>query len=264
MLVFVVPLKSKRLAGSWRRSEALLERTLRSICAQTSDAFRVIVVCHERPEIGFAHPHIRYVEVDFSVELTQPEPTADDSLTAMPDIERKRVDKGRKLLLGCTLAAEYGPDHVMIVDADDCVSNRLAEFASRSRSAAGWYIARGYSYQEGSSHVYLKRRDFHRECGTGNIVRYDLLQLPSAPEYNRGVPYYKLLLNHGLFATKISRLGEPLVALPFYGAIYTFNGENIFAMSRPARRGVLGVLKRLVNERPLTDAIRREFGLYAI
>lgn len=67
MLVFVIPIKSPKVATSWSGVCQLFERTLRSVCNQTSSDFRVVVVCNEIPQIEFNHSSVEYLKVDFPV-----------------------------------------------------------------------------------------------------------------------------------------------------------------------------------------------------
>ena len=119
MLVFVVPLKSEQVSKSWDKVSQLLERTLKSICNQTSSQFQVVVVCHEKPLVRFSHPAIEYVQMIYDI----------------PEHPNKIVkgltDKGRKVLRGIVEAKKYNPTHVMLVDADDCVSSKLASFVEK-------------------------------------------------------------------------------------------------------------------------------------
>jgi hypothetical protein len=144
MLVFIIPLKSKKVSDSWETACKLFERTLKSVCNQTSDDFRVIVVCHEKPEIDFKHPNVEYVKVDFD-------------LSKADKWEWKQVDKGRKLLKGVVYAGKFSPSHIMFVDADDCVSKHLAKFVNGNKECNGWFVNKGYKYKEGNNLIYLKR-----------------------------------------------------------------------------------------------------------
>jgi hypothetical protein len=54
MLAFVVPLKSRRVSKSWEYVSRLCERAVRSLCAQTSPNFKVVVVHHESPRSASA------------------------------------------------------------------------------------------------------------------------------------------------------------------------------------------------------------------
>ena len=51
MLCFITALKSKAVASDWIRVCELFESTLRSAYNQTDPDFRIIVVCHERPDL---------------------------------------------------------------------------------------------------------------------------------------------------------------------------------------------------------------------
>ena len=107
MLVFVTPLKSAGSSHSWERVARLVGRTVRSACAQACPDFRVIVACHEVPEIRFEDKRLEFLQVGF-------EPPGFDPL------KRKR-DKERKLLAGLRRSLAFRPSHVMPLDADDCI-----------------------------------------------------------------------------------------------------------------------------------------------
>ncbi len=65
MIVFITSLRHPANAHSYPRVLHLLEDTLRSVCNQTTDNFRVIVVCNEIPTLSFSHPNISFVAVPF-------------------------------------------------------------------------------------------------------------------------------------------------------------------------------------------------------
>ena len=76
MVVFVVPIKSSQISTNWKVFSLLVERTMKSICQQTSPNFKVIAVCHELPEFDFEHPALEFVQVDFS-------PPTDEAIRAV-------------------------------------------------------------------------------------------------------------------------------------------------------------------------------------
>ena len=269
MLVFIVPLKSAKISRSWSLSNRLFERCIRSICRQTSDTFRVVVVCNERPEIPFSHPHVHYIEVDFP----PPFPEADEEQTGgyeygySRDIARKNADKARKIHTGLEYAARYQPTHSMVVDADDCVSSRLADFVSRNPRSDGWFFKKGYLYPEGGRFLYFNVRNFYQICGSSVIIAYGLTQaLFSNPEF------YEHTFDE-------PPPGVALAPLPFPGAVYSMeNGDNIY-MSSETRQSINGTLlkrifsrnifalaRKVMKYRPafLTGSIRSEFGIYDI
>jgi hypothetical protein len=246
MLVFVIPLKSPQASKSWELVTKLFERTIKSICNQTSSDYRVIVVCHERPRVEFHHPYVRYIEVDF--------PPANE-----PDaFSRGHTDKGRKILKGLIHAQEFSPTHTMTVDADDCVSKYLAEFVSQNSNCDGWFINKGYKYQDGSDVIYVKRRNFYKICGSCNILRYDLNNLPNNPEYNRGYGYYRFYVDHEKVRETLAKNGNHLQQLPFPGAVYIVaTGENLYY-------GTTKLTFNIFNRKGLNQSIREEFNLYPL
>ncbi|WP_375474327.1 glycosyltransferase family 2 protein [uncultured Nostoc sp.] len=246
MLVFVIPLKSAKVSNSWERVTQLFERCIKSVCNQTSPNFHVIVVCHEKPKIEFTHPQITYITVDFS-HPNEPTPEA-----------KGDTDKGRKILKGLVYARQFSPTHTMTVDADDCVSEKLAKFVQQHPDSNGWFINKGYKYQEGSNYIYIKRSNFYKMCGTCNILRYDLNDLPETAEYNRGYGYYRYYIDHAKVRDILKSKGKSIKSLPFPGAVYILaTGENLFKNSTRLRFSIF-------NRKSLNQSLRDEFGLYKL
>ena len=244
MLVFIIPLKSAKVSNSWERVTQLFERCIKSVCNQTSPNFRVIVVCHEKPKIEFTHPHITYIIVDFS-------PPTETNPVAKGD-----TDKGRKILKGLIYARQFSPTHTMTVDADDCVSKKLAKFIQQHPDSNGWFINKGYKYQEGSNYIYIKRSKFYKMCGSCNIIRYDLNDLPETAEYNRGYGYYRYYIDHAKVRDILKNKAKAIKSLPFPGAVYILEtGENLFDNSKRLRFSIF-------NRKFLNPSVRDEFGLY--
>ncbi len=266
MLLFVVPVKSPKLSRDWPLACRLFERCVRSICAQTSGDFRVVVVCNQKPATSFEHPLIEYLEVDFPApETRRPDEVSttgyDYGLSA--EIARKNADKARKLRTGFDHGARYRPTHCMGVDADDCVSRRLAEFVRQHPQGQGWCFRKGFIYPEGKRFMYLNVKNFNQTCGSSLIVRYDLRSL--------------VLENPDFYAHCFER--PPLVPLPFPGAIYSIaNGDNIYMTADTASQiqgsiwsklfsaALPRLLKKLLKYRPalVSGRVRTEFGLYPV
>lgn len=253
MLVFIIPLKSQQVSKSWDRVSKLFERCIKSVCNQTSPNFRVIVVCHEKPQIEFSHPHITYIEVDF------PAPNS--------EYKNKRLDRKRKVIVGLNYARQLKPSHIMKVDADDCVSKYLAELVEQNPQSNGWFVNKGYLYQDGSKFVYFKRKDFYKWCGSCNIIAWKLLNVPESllPDTIELKKYY---WGHRKVVEKLAQQGTPIQPLPFAGAIYLVgHGDNTYPYSTNflSYKGVYFWLKQILfNFRLLTSSVRNEFGLYDI
>jgi len=216
MLVFIIPIKSPQISSSWELVSKLFERCVKSICNQTSTEFRVVVICNQRPETEFKHPHIIYIEVDFPV------PTWSDHT----DFTSRELDKSRKIFTALLYARQLNPSHIMFVDADDCVSKHLAEFVGHNLECSGWVIDKGYEYHDGSRFIYRKKNRFHLKCGTAHVIRFDLVNPPEnlTPDDIAWDYFY-----HQSIADTLDGRGVPLTYLPFEGAVYiTENKENIY------------------------------------
>lgn len=254
MLVFVIPVKSLQVSKSWNRLSKLFERCIKSVCNQTSPDFRVIVVCHEKPNTQFHHPHIQYIEVDF------PPPNLDSASFGQARGSGD-VDKAQKILTGLAYADKFQPSHIMVVDADDCVSKHLAEFINQNSQADGWYLQKGYIYEEGKNFIYLNLKNFNQSCGSSIIIKYSLYNLLFSER-----SYY----DHN---THVLQNGIQLKPLPFPGAIYSIkNEENQFMKREQTKQlkkkegSLLFFIRKAIKYRPiiLTKAIRNDFALYSI
>jgi hypothetical protein len=249
VLVFIVPLQSPRASSNWARVSALCERTLRSLCAQTSGDFRVYLVCNEAPATRFSHPALKIVEDDFPIPA--------------PNTAARMFDKYEKLKRGMIAARAHAPCHVMFADADDCVSRALAAWCAENPAHPGWYFLEGYIHTAGSHWLY-RRRDFDLLCGTAAIVYCAEADFPRRMTDAKS-DYFMIDRGHFEFRDPVRMLGRKLAPLPFPGAVYmTATGENDSGISLREWRGKKMLLKKLLNSRPLTRRLREEFGIYEI
>lgn len=270
MLAFVVPIKSPKVSKSWKNVEQLFERTAQSICNQTNSNFRVIVVCDEKPNIEFDHPNLQYMTLE-----GLPIPTTTDE---------KLWDRMNKFIVGIRLAKEMGCSHIMMADADDCVSKFLADFISKNERSYGYFLKRGYFYNHNSNVIKVMRKGFHQYCGTSHIVRSDLYdvsdetlsKIPARITSRSQIPkdIHDLYFSHRDVTKAVESKGGTLEPLPFFGAVYILgNNENMSSedvvniekrkrMSLKSR--LLRIKASLFDRRKLTPEIREEFGLYNI
>ncbi len=246
MLGFIIPLKSQRVARDWDLVTQLLERTLRSACAQTHPGFFVVVVCHEVPNLDFRHPQVELCPVGFD----PPGPVRTERIQ----------DKTRKLYEGLQRIRETDPSHVMALDSDDLVSKRLAAHVATHPAANGWYLRSGYIHSDGVPTVHLERRRFHQWCGSSHILKLANIELGAADKH-------RWLLRHRWIVARQRDLGTPLRPLPFPGAVYNVShGENFndYAPILWPRAPLRRLARRLLYHRPITTEMRDEFGLYSV
>ncbi len=263
MLVFIVPLKSSQVSNSWQQVCKLFERTLGSICQQTKQNFRVICVCHEKPEVNFSHPAVSYLQVDFPV------PYWNKKTFVRTENHYQCVDKGRKMWLGLAEAQKFNPSHIMFVDADDCISKQIVEFVQQQDSNHnGWYFGQGYEYEEGKDTIFLRQQKFNQKCGTSYIFKFDLV-FPQWVEFDAITRDYQ---RHQMFGKYLAERGTPLSPLAFPGSIYmTDNQENIWLQKsfftqsdRPVKEQVkfmAGNFYKRLKSQKLSEQIRQEFGI---
>jgi hypothetical protein len=267
MLVFIVPLKSKKTSKSWNLVCQLFERTLRSICNQTSSCFSVIVVCHEKPNIDFRSSQVTYICVDFESPCENIQGDTEENRVKVRD-----CDKNRKIFTGLLHAKKLNPSHIMIVDADDLVSNQLANFVSQNKNSYGWFLKSGYQYKTKSKFLLLRKNDFYLKSGTSYIIKSNLLDSDLYLDLDI---IDENFLHHQNIPNFMKKRGFPLVPLPFEGAIYmTETGENVWAQSsnfwkrkitiQSLLRFYGGKVSQFFKIKPLTKKIRDEFGMYEI
>jgi hypothetical protein len=249
MLVFIVPLKGRHASKNWTQVCALARRTLLSLLAQDHPDFRIFLVCDEVPNGFPAHSALKIIQEKFPT----PEPSNWGS----------RLDKWSKIRVGMAAARELAPCHIMMVDADDCVSKRLSGFSAERPNSPGWIFDDGWIHDEGSSLIFRKRHQFDEVCGSSSIVRTsrdDLSLLERAGGCGLGIGVWRS--GHHDVRRHSNERGTPLEVLPFPGAIYNLGtGENTSSFSLRKWRSRKVLLKKLLGYRLLTARLRNEFGL---
>lgn len=261
MLYFIIPLRDRSTTSDWPGVCRLLERTLASACGQLHEDCRAVVVCHSRPEGIRVPSRCEFLDVPFSPPAPDPRDDGERRLFLM------RTDKGRKLLHGLARARSEPGSYAMFLDADDLVSNRLAGFVAEQAGANGWYIDRGYRMDERLPYAVFWRRRFYEECGSSYLIRSDLAPFPERLDDALDFTDYfvRRYVVHAYVRSDLEKRGTPLVALPFPGAIYTFNDRNMFATSHRAPDPWWRTMARwALKSRWITPSLRQEFGIVPV
>lgn len=251
---FIICLHHPDSCSSYESTSVLLKNTLRSVCNQDTADFRVTVVCNALPEPRLDDRTIDYVLVDFPPpETVEPEKGG---------IEFIRIDKGTKYFAGLLHCRQYNPSHVMLMDADDFVSRRLARHVLEHPVRTSWYINLGFVYHHGEDRVY-PITGFNRSCGTSNILQFGEIppvRLPENPTREQILHavdprFIKFILgSHKFLADSLRKQNRPIAPIPFPGAVYYLaHGTNVSRNEHYSKYGVKPV--------PLTDEIRAEFTL---
>lgn len=212
-ITFIIPVRHQENAKDWAALKANLTQTVASIAGQTYPSWRAVIVANYGADLPKVPSKFEIVRVDFPPNELHEQRGADKDVF----YEAFRVDKGRRVLKG--MLAVPDSRFFMIVDDDDLVSNRIAEFAAANPSCPGWTVSRGYSWSA-NGRLLFDLPDFHHYCGTSLIIRSDLYSLPERFE-DASIEFVTTKLGgHRRIVEILAEQGTPLQPLPFHGAIY--------------------------------------------
>jgi hypothetical protein len=229
--IFLTSLMHPQTALDYSRVEATFAKTAQSVCSQTNQDFKFVVVCNAIPKLANKHPNVSYHVVDF--------PPA----TSGTDKTSRRLDKATKIVAGLLSLRADTPTYVHIIDADDWVSRHLlSTLHSLAPHPTGWYISHGYSADLSALRIQAKH-GLDRYCGSTFISNYtslmDMLKLDPQLDENSNqedilaaVPTSTLLeiINaHGYHALS-SRFERSYALYPAQGIVWVRNtGEHILS-----------------------------------
>jgi hypothetical protein len=262
MLTFIIPVRHPENSKNWSELKTRLAQTIRSISNQDNNHWQAIIVANTGADLP-ALPK------GFSVERVDFPPNPKHDRAAGDDVEAFRnffrVDKGRRVRAG--MLAARGTSFFMIVDDDDFVSSRLADYAARHPDDNGWYIDRGYMWSEGSS-LLASVSDFFMLCGTSHIINARLYDFEKLKGKDAEAYMKNMLGSHISVARELAASGTPLSALPFFGAIYRVghpgahsNSSGLIAtlFKESTLAHPLRFLKAALSLRFATPKLRKEF-----
>ena len=254
MIGIVIPLKAKRMSADWQMTEALLRQTLASVSRQSCQAFRVLIVCHEIPDVGpkqarWTLPPIGIAGAPFS-----------------PPSERvafqMRQDKERKVAIGIARLLREGCDWIMKLDADDLLAQETCKFIEESGTDAVIFRKGIVRLSESKWHL-LEPSNFHRVCGTCFAFRRHLILDLVAGKAAHPLSQFFVSDHH---EQVVERCLEHSVAVsypPFAAACYVqYQDIRLSTLyhpeHKPTIRELIGRLRRL---RRTTPAVREQFGI---
>jgi hypothetical protein len=253
VLAFVTSVRHPESCENYREVEALLQATLASVLAQTSDDYVVIIVGNQPPSFPLPdRAHV--VTVDFPPSRTGIGPKTEEERA------RGRRDKGTKLGIGLTVARQFDPHHVMFFDTDDFVHRDLAAYAAARTGEPGWAVDTGYVYSRRRQSI-RKQIGFDRLCGSSLIVATDAYRIPAdlpvtASQDEVLAAYGDVLTQtmetHVRAREWFAQQGFALEPLPFPGAVYHVDTGQNHSEWRNDLRGVA---------RPLDARLAAEFGI---
>jgi len=253
MIVFIIPFISKKVSSNWKLSCDLLQGTLDSLANQSDTNFRVIVSCHEIPEVYLKveKKHVEFLQMDYLPD--------DDFFRG-----KSQRDRWWKCCAGLRSLSGFDFKYCMALDADDRVHRDMTAFLNQQNGVDVWVINKGYQVDYVSLRL-LKYKKLNKICGSTVILSPQAARVPQ-----QSIPYD--LIECFWCACSHSEVGEYsksnnfiLQELPFYGVQYllnhSVNDSNIWRGS--LKEDLKFFLKFSVIGQKMSEQVKEEFGYFS-
>lgn len=249
----------------------MLNRTLQSLANQTDNRFKAYVVYSDLPDNAFRHPNVSWLPFPFPFFDRQQIRDAEKyNSFGSENKEWEHLpfffDQGKKALYGAMQAKKDACDFIMMVDADDLLSNRLVAYINAHDPAEniGFYVNKGYLYAENGSLLIKVPDQMNFVCGSVNIVRRDTI-----PEIDFSINTYEnfsFFSAHSYVRTRIQYShSQTIKPLPFYGLVYVFHSTNEMASKSNLRKlTIRNLAKWIIRGKVITPKVKKEFGIYKL
>lgn len=152
----------------------------------------------------------------------------------------------------------------MLVDSDDLISNRIAEYVNAHPEKNGFLSNYGYVYNEGLPYM-KKMSALHRTCGSCSIVNYSVEDLPDKMPANFWDNSFKnsyiIRKSHRQIPDYLKEQGRELERMPFPTTVYVRNtGDNHSMMGGSDLSWKRKVEMFLRRKTYINHDIKTEFG----
>jgi hypothetical protein len=220
---------------------------------QISSKFKIHLVCHEVPCIINKYDKLDVIQVDIKIPSSK---------------EEMMIDKYLKVKYGLVNVKKYvesstGRSSIMIVDADDRVDYRVAQWVDQKQNENGWFLKDGYIYPYGEKFLFnscLLENSFYKVCGTSAIIYVESGDLPNNVSDSSSA--HKILKDgHHRIVDNMQKRGSPLEPLPFPGACYvTDTDDNHSGVSWLKWKGKKKLFRKAISVRPLLSNYKKRFA----
>ncbi|KAA9008913.1 glycosyltransferase family 2 protein [Histidinibacterium aquaticum] len=239
LVLFALPLVSRRRASDWARVEENLRGTLEAFRRQSDPNWRAVICGQDRPAL--------------------PEDDRIDFIEAK--VGDKFYDKGdkRRQLIAQVARTVRRDLYYMQHDADDILHPDVVAHIRKGHNGRGYLIDRGYFVHAGTRRLaplFPPERPFHKTCGSSAAVYADFR------EHRLDARLLYEHRSHTQVAGICEDWGRPLEPIPFAAGLYMVgHGENMIE-----RRGKLEQRLGYLDANEITDPAEREeilraFGL---
>ncbi len=242
MLSFIIPLRSKKASNNWDKVVHDFNMTLKSVLNQLDPDFRVIVVCTDLPPMPD----------DDRIEVIQIESNYRNVWDGAPD-------KWKKIKAGCIRVRDYGGGYIMVVDADDLVSNRISRWVNANGKEHGFYAKTGYEYDDRAKRIIIAPK-FWNLCGTCAVLNCSETDLPASQDDPD--EKYTVLAGHTKWKGLFEQAGRPLTPFPFRPVVYKINTNENISLQKNNVGFKRKMLRKIFKGFPVSEKIRAEFSLH--
>jgi hypothetical protein len=249
--VFVIALKPKSASSDWPQAESNLRRTIRSALATHSGA-RVVVACHDEPDLGDVAEGVVLLRVPF------PEPSSP------ADGGRDKAAKRRYAAAWLRETMRDGDTvYVMFLDADDLVNRALVDYVY-SIGGPSYLVDTGYLADLERGLLRHRRTDFHKTCGSSFVCRFARAELPTSWD-DLSAPFSQFgsspdQRGHPEYDQVATELGRPPVVVPFPAVTYVVNHPESLWTAKGRGWRPVGAVQDLVPPRRARRVLREEFA----
>lgn len=165
-IVFVIPLISKQKCYNWELRTQLLQGTINSLDNQTSSKFKVIIGCHEIPNIKIQN----YPENFHFIQLHS---------DPLKNPEKNQRDKLLKICNALLSVKDINFDYCMAIDADDRVNSNLVSFLEQQPKTDAWIIDQGHQFNYQDKRIF-ESDNLSQICGSTIILSKEVAGIPQA------------------------------------------------------------------------------------
>lgn len=264
-LGFVIPFKPKFTTKSWETDNELLCETINSITNQTYPDIKVYIVFSDEPLKFVSDKRVKFLKFGYPYLKFKDIPNNENELIFHKDkmLLEKRLDKSKKIMWGCKMAKEDGCDYIMAIDADDLISNKIAEYVNLNhdkKKVPGWFISKGivlkYKSRIGIGNDYMNLFN-----GSTHIIRQDLIKIPDFE-----TAYYldySLFTSHGWTVSRMEDVfKQKLKEIKFYAVIYVVHSNNTSSILKlHTYFSVRNFVKRIVRFKYIGTGVKKEFSI---
>jgi hypothetical protein len=160
-------------------------------------------------------------------------------------------------------ARELAPEYVMLVDADDLISNTLVAYVRQRPNFDAFCMKKGFEWREGSSHFIIHAR-FNQICGSAFVWRFNERLFPAW----LGKKYTKFICDqgHNLVEAAMDAEGFHVDKMHVPKAVYVTGHVNHMHMPYhkiTLKRRIKNLVLAPWRNQRLTPELRNEFGLAA-